>query len=227
LIVVYYNTYVLYSQVLGDPIAIEEPEHLRKDSEMTNREIAAILFNITTILVEQQGNPYRIRAYRRAARNILRAGHSIADRAKAGEPLGIPFLGKRLTAKITQLATEGRCDFYDELCGDLPAAEQTLLKVPGIGPKLAGRVVKDLNTHDPAELVRRAAAAGLKQVWGIGPKRAAAILDGLQIEAPAEKSTVFRDGNVLYVQESFWRDGAATEQFEERSQEHAGHKEAA
>ena len=39
---------------------------------MTNREIAAVLFNISTILSTQNGNPYRIRAYRRAARNLLR-----------------------------------------------------------------------------------------------------------------------------------------------------------
>src|SRR5918997_2637788 len=111
---------------------------------MDNREIAAVLFNISTILSEHQGNPFRIRAYRRAARSILRAPYALKDRAAAGKPLGIPFLGKRLTAKITQMAAEGRCDFYDELCGDLPGSEQALLKVPGIGPKLAGRVTRDL-----------------------------------------------------------------------------------
>src|SRR5919112_1067771 len=103
---------------------------------MNNQEIASVLFNISTLLSEQQGNPYRIRAYRRAARNVLRAQHSLAERARAAEPLGIPFLGKRLTTKITQMARDGRCDFYDELCGDLPSSEQALLKVPGIGPKL-------------------------------------------------------------------------------------------
>jgi len=46
---------------------------------MTNREIAAILFNISTILHQQHHNPYRIRAYRRAARNLLRLRG--ADRA--------------------------------------------------------------------------------------------------------------------------------------------------
>ncbi len=171
---------------------------------MTNREIAAILFNISTMLAEQRSNPYRIRAYRRAARNILRAGHSVVERAVAGMPLGIPFLGKRLTAKITQLATEGRCDFYDELCGNLPAAEQALLKVPGIGPRLASRVAKDLAAQQADELVRRAASAGLQQVWGIGPKRAAAILEGIGAQQPETPSATVRDGNVIYRQESFW-----------------------
>ena len=171
---------------------------------MENREIAAVLFNISTLLAEQHGNPYRIRAYRRAARNILRLRHSIADRARAGKRLGIPFLGKRLTDKITQLALEGRSDFYDELCGDLPTAEQALLNVPGIGPKIAQRVARDLRTAEVDDLILRAAAEGLQKTWGIGPKRAAAILKGIGAAQPEVTPTVVRDGNVLYVQESLW-----------------------
>jgi DNA polymerase (family 10) len=174
---------------------------------MTNREIAAVLFNISTILSEHRANPYRLRAYRNAARNILRAGHSLEERVRENKPLGIPFLGKRLTAKITQLALEGRSDFYDELCSDLPQSEQALLKVPGIGPKLASRVAKDLAAAED-DVLRRAATLGLQQVWGIGPKRAAAIIKGLG-ETPmasASQPLVVRDGNVLYVQERLWRD---------------------
>lgn len=186
---------------------------------MTNREIAEVLFNISTILSEHKANPYRIRAYRNAARNILRARHSLAERAAAGEPLGVPFLGKRLTVKITQLALEGRSDFYDELCGDLPLAEQALLKVPGIGPKLATRVAKDLATSDE-DVLRRAAALGLQKVWGIGPKRAAAIIKKLAIEpevTPASQPTIVRDGNVLYVQERLWREGFDANTDEEKA----------
>jgi DNA polymerase/3'-5' exonuclease PolX len=171
---------------------------------MNNREIAAVLFNISTILAEQHGNPYRIRAYRRAARNILRARHSLAERVAAEQPLGIPFLGERLTRKITQMAGEGRCDFYDELCGDLPGAEQALLKVPGIGPKLARRIARDLKAAEAGELIARAAAQGLQRVWGIGPKRTAAILTNMGKEHQEQTPTVVRDGNVIWVQESFW-----------------------
>lgn len=171
---------------------------------MNNREIAAVLFNISTILSESRGNPYRIRAYRRAARNILRVGHALSERAMAGEALGIPFLGKRLTQKITQMARDGHCDFYDELCGDLPASEQALLKVPGIGPKLANRIAKELSASDAQELVARAASRGLQQVWGIGPKRSAAIITGIRGEETHQEPTVFRDGNVIWVQENFW-----------------------
>lgn len=172
---------------------------------MNNREIAAVLFNICAMLADQHGNPYRIRAYRRAARNILRARHSIAERARQEQPLGIPFLGARLTKSITRLALEGTCDVYEELLGDLPAAEQSLMHVPGIGPKLAHRIATDLKATETDELLERAASAGLQKIWGIGPKRARTIVSSLQQHAtPDVESPYVRDGNVIYVQESFW-----------------------
>ena len=146
---------------------------------MTNREIAAVLFNISSILSAQHGNPYRIRAYRRAARSILRARGSIAERVADGRPLGLPRLGKSLTTKISTLASEGRLPFYDQLCAELPAVQQTLLKVPGLGPTIAARIDRDLCAADADSLRRAAATGALQRVWGIGPKRTAAILDTL------------------------------------------------
>lgn len=144
---------------------------------MTNRQIAAVLFNISGILAQQHGNPYRIRAYRQAARNILRLRHELAERAAGGKPLGVPRLGKSLTSKISTLAAEGRLPFYEDLCGTLP--EGRLLLVPGIGPTTAGRILRDLGRADD-ETLRRAATTGkLQRVWGVGPKRTALILDAL------------------------------------------------
>ncbi len=172
---------------------------------MDNREIAAVLFNICAMLADRHGNPYRMRAYRRAARNLLRARHSVAERARAGQPLGIPFLGTRLTTTITQLALDGTCDIYDELLGELPTAEQTLMHVPGIGLKLARRITADLKTDEAAELIEHAASVGLQRVWGIGPKRARTIIASLAPIARAEAASSYAcDGNVIYVQESFW-----------------------
>ena len=148
---------------------------------MTNREIAAVLFNISTILSTQNGNPYRIRAYRRAARNLLRIREPIAQRVAAGKPLGLPRLGKSLTAKISTLASKDALMFYEELCDELPPEERGLLKlnVPGLGPTIAARIHRDLGPTDAASLRRAAATGKLQRIWGIGPKRVAAILDAV------------------------------------------------
>ena len=148
---------------------------------MTNREVAAVLFNISTILRMQNGNPYRIRAYRRAARNLLRMREPIAQRVAAGKPLGLPRLGKSLTAKISTLASKDALTFYEDLCDELPQEERALLKlkVPGLGPTIAARIHRDLGPTDAASLRRAAATGQLQRVWGIGPKRVAAILDAV------------------------------------------------
>jgi len=148
---------------------------------MTNREIAAVLFNISTILATQNGNPYRIRAYRQAARNLLRARHSVAERVAAGKPLGLPRLGKSLTTKISTLALKDALPFYEALCDELPPEERGLLRlnVRGLGPTIAARIHRDLGTTDPDSLRRAAATGKLQKVWGVGPKRIAAILDAV------------------------------------------------
>jgi len=154
---------------------------------MTNREIAAVLFNISAILRAQEGNPYRIRAYRRAARFLLRMRQQVRDRLASNLPIGIPGLGKSLTAKISALALEGRCDFYDELVDTLPPDEARLVRVPGIGPTIAARIHRDLGSTDASSLRRAAAEGRLTRVWGIGPRRQAAILDAI---APTEPIAV-------------------------------------
>ena len=151
---------------------------------MTNREIAAVLFNISAILRAQEGNPYRIRAYRRAARFLLRMRQQVRDRLANNLPIGIPRLGKSLTAKISALATEGRCDFYDDLVDTLPPDEARLVRVPGIGPTIAARIHRDLGPTDPNSLRRAAAEGRLTRVWGIGPRRQAAILDAIAPTQP-------------------------------------------
>lgn len=150
---------------------------------MTNREIAAVLFNISSILSTLHGNPYRIRAYRRAARNLLRKRRPVAELVAEGKPLGLPRLGKSLTAKISALAAYGRLPFYDELCEQLPPEQAALLKVPGMGPTIAARIHRDLGATDPDSLRRAAATGKLQRVWGIGPKRTAAILDAVHASA--------------------------------------------
>lgn len=146
---------------------------------MENREIAAVLFNISAILRRQRGNPYRIRAYRRAAFRLLGARQPIAARLAAGQPIGLPGLGKSLSAKISALAREGRLAFYDDLVASLPPDEARLMQVPGIGPTIAARIHRDLGPTDPASLRAAAASGRLTLVWGVGPRRAAAILDTL------------------------------------------------
>jgi DNA polymerase (family 10) len=145
---------------------------------MTNREIAHILFNIATLLELAEGNPYRIRAYRRAARSMLALNHQAVDLAAAGQDLPIPGLGKRLRTKIGQLLGQGRMAFYEELVAEQHPAVQALMKVPGVGPKTALRLFTELHLTSPADLLYAAQRGRIRELWGFGERRERALEQG-------------------------------------------------
>ena len=159
---------------------------------MTNREIALTLFNIATMLDLADGNPYRIRAYRRAARSLLRLPHELGDLSD-GQTLPIEGLGKRLRAKIGELASQGRMAFYDELIAEQPPAIQALMRVPGVGPKTAFRLFYELHLTSPADLLAAARGGRIKELWGFGERRERA-LEQAAAEVIAAGSTDGPDG---------------------------------
>lgn len=142
---------------------------------MTNREIAHILFNIATLLEMAEGNPYRIGAYRRAARNLLRLRVEARELLARGEALPLPGLGKRLGAKIGQLVAGGRMAFYEELIAEQHPAIQALMRVPGVGPKTAARLFTELHLTSPEALLFAARRGRVRELWGFGERRERAL----------------------------------------------------
>ena len=145
---------------------------------MTNREVAHILFNIATLLEMAEGNPYRIRAYRRAARGMLRLRSEAAEILVAGGELPLPGLGQRLRAKIGQLLSGGRMAFYEELIAEQHPAIQDLMRVPGVGPKTAGRLFTELHLTSPEALLFAARRGRVRELWGFGERRERALAEG-------------------------------------------------
>jgi DNA polymerase (family 10) len=99
---------------------------------VTNKDAADILFNVATILELAEDNPYRIRAYRRAARLLLgrpeEARVKLVD-GKEGKELDLPGLGPRLRRKLGELLATGRMRFYVELCAELPDEVARLMQI--------------------------------------------------------------------------------------------------
>src|SRR5579884_2852222 len=114
-------------QLVADPGEEERPLPAR----ITNPRIAEVLFNIATLLEMQQGNPYRIAAYRNAARGLMALQEPAVAILGRGERLELPGLGERLRRKITELVTTGQMTFYNDLCEELlPEDVRQLMSVP-------------------------------------------------------------------------------------------------
>jgi DNA polymerase (family 10) len=144
---------------------------------MTNREIAHVLFNIATLLELASGNPYRIQAYRRAARGMLRLREEATELVAAGRELPIPGLGKRLRAKVGQLVAGGRMAFYEELIAEQHPAIQSLMQVPTVGPKTALRLFTELHLTSPEALLFAARRGRVRELWGFGVRREQALAE--------------------------------------------------
>jgi DNA polymerase (family X) len=101
----------------------------------TNKDAADVLFNVATILELAEDNPYRVRAYRRAARLLLSSREDATIKLTDKRELDLPGLGPRLRRKLGELLSTGRMGFYVELCTDLPAEVMHLMQIPTVGPK--------------------------------------------------------------------------------------------
>jgi DNA polymerase/3'-5' exonuclease PolX len=148
-----------------------------RDTPMTNREIAHVLFNIATLLELASGNPYRIQAYRRAARGMLRLRGEARELVEEGKELPIPGLGRKLRAKIGQLIAGGRMAFYEELIAEQHPAIQALMTVPTVGPKTALRLFTELHLTSPEALLFAARRGRVRELWGFGERRERALAE--------------------------------------------------
>ncbi len=148
-------------------------------ARVSNQRIAEVLFNIATILEMQHANPYRIEAYRNAARGITNLQEPAAPIFARGEKPAVPGLGERLRAKITELVMTGHMTFYDDLCEEsLPEDVRDLMRVPHVGPRTALRLAGPIDIHSVPQLLQAAEHHQLQQYYGFGPRSERRIADG-------------------------------------------------
>jgi DNA polymerase (family 10) len=145
---------------------------------MRNQEIAKIFNDIADILEIRGDNPFRIRAYRRAAQNIDGFAKDVAE-ISAEELQEIPGIGSDLAGKIQEYVQTGSLRFYDELKKEVPSGLVDLLSVPGLGPKTAKLLLDKLHIKDIDDLEKHAKEGRLKGLPGIQAKTEENILKGI------------------------------------------------
>ena len=121
---------------------------------MTNVEIAAVFEHIADLLEFQGANPFRVRAYRNAARTIHDLTESAADIvADPNRSLtDIEGIGKDLAEKIGTLVQTGSLPMLEELLAEIPESVLAILRVPGLGPKRAAILFPELNVTNIDQL---------------------------------------------------------------------------
>jgi DNA polymerase (family 10) len=155
---------------------------------MHNAEIANLFDEMADLLALQEENPFRIRAYRRAAQVIRGLRSELTELVERGEDLdALPGIGPDLAAKITELVTTGRSKAAERLRRKVPAGLVELLRLPGLGPKRVRALYEDLKVRDRDGLARAVATGKLSRIRGFGPKLIERLGSELRVERQAER----------------------------------------
>ncbi|GAB4538840.1 MAG: DNA polymerase/3'-5' exonuclease PolX [Thermodesulfovibrionia bacterium] len=147
---------------------------------MKNQEIAKVFNEIADILEIKGENPFRIRAYRRAAQNIDGLSRDVVEMS-GDELMKIPGIGADLAGKIMEYINTGTVKAYEDLKRDVPTGIVNLLSVPGLGPKTAKMLFERLGIKDIDDLERYARDGRLRGLPGIQAKTEENILKGIEM----------------------------------------------
>ena len=111
---------------------------------MDNTAVAQVFENIGKLLEVKGDVPFKIRAYQRVAREIDHLPVDIGRLADEGKLRTIPGVGDEIEKKILELLTTDKLEFYELLLQEFPPGLVEMMDVPGVGPKMAGRLWKEL-----------------------------------------------------------------------------------
>lgn len=140
---------------------------------MTNEEIASLLQEIAELLEISGENVFRARAYLKASHVIRALDEPVFDLMDRGELEKLPGIGKSIASHLAELRETGKINLLEELRSSLPPSLTGLLRVPGIGPKTAMLIYKELGVTDVDGLREALDDGRLRRIKGLGAKNIA------------------------------------------------------
>ena len=142
---------------------------------MENAEIARLFRELADFLEIEGANPFRVRAYRTAARTVESHPEEVAGLAihDSGRLTDLPGVGEDLAGKIVEIVRTGRLHALDEAHTRLPRGLPALMRLPGLGPKRVKTLFHELGVGSVAQLGAAIESGRLTTVPGFGPKTAA------------------------------------------------------
>lgn len=151
-------------------------------------EVAALLTEYGRRSALRGGNPYRSKAYIRAAENLLALEEPLARLVAEGRVTEIPGVGDSIADIIIKLHRSGTHPFLEKLRGEVSEGVLDLLSIPGLRPEKVMKLHRELGINSVDELKQAAERDRLKSIKGFGAALQRKILQGIQIKRTAEGS---------------------------------------
>ncbi len=137
-------------------------------------------FELLADFLELEGSDqFRPLAYRRAAQRMRETGGSIAQLALEGRAKDLSGIGKTIEEKIVQIVEQGRIEALAKREARVPGDVVEFMHLPGLGPKTARRIWRELGVSTLAELKQAAESERLRTLTGLGAKTEENVLRAL------------------------------------------------
>jgi DNA polymerase (family X) len=141
-------------------------------------------FELLADLLELQGEEsFRVIAYRRAASRMRETSASVAQLALDGKAKELQGIGKTIEEKIVQIVELGEVEALTKKKAGVPPEVVLFMRLPGLGPKTAARIWRELGVETLDDLKAAAEGERLRTLAGLGPKSEEKILTALAFQA--------------------------------------------
>ncbi len=147
--------------------------------KMSNTEVAGIFRLLAEVMELHNENPYKIRSYLNAARQIEMLDKDLNEMTPE-EIDAIPGVGEAISKKIQVILKTGSLPLLENYMQQTPAGIIELLQIKGLGGKKAGILWKKLGITTVDDLLKAAQEHKISQLKGFGPKTEANIAKAVE-----------------------------------------------
>ncbi len=154
---------------------------------MKNSELARIFRELADLLEFKGENPFKLAAYRKAARAMEDLTEDVAVVAKEDRLRDIPGIGEAIDSKIKEYLETGKMKRYEDAKQGVPSGLLEMLAVPGLGPRTVAILNQKLGVKTLKELEHAARAGKIEGLPGFGAKKIQNILGGIEMKTEGAK----------------------------------------
>ncbi len=165
---------------------------------MQNLEIARRLHQVADLLEIDGANPFRVRAYRNAARTV--GAHAVEMRklvADGTDLTRLPGIGKEMANHIRELVEEGELSILGKLAERVPLTLVEVMELPGVGPKKAARLWRELEVTTVEQLAGAAESGEVAELDGFGERSQEKLLTAVRRRRGGERRIRLGDADKL------------------------------
>lgn len=152
----------------------------------TNDTVEETLTEYADLLSILTEDPYKPRSYEKAARSVGGYPDDLAGMDRK-QILKIPNVGASIGEKIEEVVRTGTFEALEELRAQIPPGVRGMIAIPGLGPKKAIVLYRDLGIADVEDLRRAVDEGRLADLKGFGAKTEENIRRGIERLSQAEE----------------------------------------